>query len=340
MQKVAVVGFGFMGGMHAQIYHALPNAELVGVVDTNHQKAVDGLAKLGIQAPVFASIAELLQKVKVDVIDVCLPTDLHKQAALEAIAAGKALFCEKPLALTSKEAQEVVAAAEKAGTLMQVGQAIRFWPEYQALEKIYRSGELGKLVSLTLQRRASTPSYTEGNWILDPKRSNGATLDLHIHDTDFVLHLIGKPKAVTSTGSHTARGWDHINTIYHFDGVSVQAEGGWDYPADWGFQMAFQALFEKGAIEFDSTKNPGLVITRAGSKTEPLPFQAPSIGSSKSGTGNVSSLGGYWNELEYFVDRLEKKQAPEIATGKQALESVVTVEAEIQSAATGKTVSL
>lgn len=329
-----------MGGMHAQIYQALPNAELVGIIDTNETKAKENLQKLGIHVPVYPSLTALLKEVDVDVIDVCLPTDLHKDAALEAVAAGKHLFCEKPLALNEADARAIVEAAEKAKIFMQVGQAIRFWPEYQALETIYKSGELGKLISLTLQRRASTPAYTEGNWILDPKRACGAALDLHIHDTDFVLHLLGKPKAVTSAARRGPRGWDHINTLYHFDDVIVQGEGGWDYPPEWGFQMAFQALFEKGSIEFDSRQNPGLVITRENAKTEPLPFVEPQVGSSKSGTGNLASLGGYWNELEYFIDRLEKKQAPEIATGRQALESVATVEAEIASAVSGKTVQL
>jgi len=330
-----------MGGMHAQIYQALPDAELVAIIETNQSKAEANLAKLGIKVPVFASLKDLLSSdTGVDVVDVCLPTDLHLPASLEAIAAGKNLFCEKPLALNSADASKIVEAAEKAGVFLQVGQAIRFWPEYQALENLVRSGELGPLKSLTMQRRASTPSYTEENWILDPSRACGAALDLHIHDTDFVLHLLGKPEAVMSVGSHSKMGWDHINTIYRFPDVLVQAEGGWDYPPEWGFQMAYQALFEKGAVEFDSNANPSLVITRGNQKREPLAAEQPSVGSSQSGSGNISSLGGYFNELQYFIRCLEQRQAPRIATGQQALDSVRTVEAEIESARTGKPVSL
>lgn len=340
MKKVAIIGLGFMGTMHAQIYKQLRDASLVAVVDKQQAKAKRALAKLEIQAEVFGTLEDLLMGGEVDVVDVCLPTDLHAPFALKAIAAGKHVFCEKPLALTKADGQKIAAAAKKAGITFQVGQCIRFWPEYMAFEAFVKSGKAGKLLSLSLQRRAGRPTYSVEDWLNDGKRSGGAALDLHIHDTDFVHHLLGRPDAVTSVGTHDASGWSHIFTTYHFKSLAVTAEGGWNYPKNWGFQMAFQAVFERAAVEFDSGASPTLTVTLGGGKKQPLPYKQPGAGESTTGAGNLSSLGGYYNELAAFVSCLEQKRQPQIATGDQAAASLATVLAEMQSATLGRTVKL
>jgi predicted dehydrogenase len=122
--------------------------------------------------------------------------------------------------------------------------------------------------------------------------------------------------------------------------MAVTAEGGWNYPKNWGFQMAFQAIFERGAVEFDSSAKPTLVATIGDGKKQHLYYKNPGVGESSTGTGNLSSLGGYYNELAAFITCLQKKKAPKIATGDQAAESLATVLAEIQSATTGRTVKI
>ena len=340
MQKVAIIGLGFMGTMHAQIYKQLRDASLVAVVDKQKAKANRDLGKLGIEAAVFGTFEEMIQCCDVDVVDICLPTDLHAPFALKAIAAGRHLFCEKPLALTQADGKKIAVAAKKAGTFFQVGQCIRFWPEYMAFEAFVKSRKAGKLLSLSLQRRAGRPAYSTDDWLNDGNRSGGSALDLHIHDTDFVHHLLGKPDAVTSSGTRDKTGWSHIFTTYHFKNVAVTAEGGWNYPSNWGFQMAFQAVFDRGAVEFDSVASPTLTVTVGDGKKQPLPYTNPGAGESSTGTGNLSSLGGYYNELAAFIACLQKKKAPRIATGDQAAESLATVLAEIQSAASGRTIKL
>jgi len=340
MQKIAIIGLGFMGTMHAQIYAQLRRARIVAVVDKQTTKAKRNLEKLGLEAPVFKTLEDMLSRCAVDVVDICLPTDLHAPFARKAIAAEKHVFCEKPLALTESDGRKIAAAAKKIGVFFQVGQCIRFWPEYQAFEAFVKSGKAGKLLSLSLQRRAARPSYSVDDWLNNGKRSGGGALDLHIHDTDFIHHLLGKPDAVTSVGTKDQTGWSHIFTTYHFKNVAVTAEGGWNYPVIWGFQMAFQATFEQGAVEFDSGANPTLCITQGNGKKRPLPYKNPETGESSTGAGNISSLGGYYNELATFIACLERKRAPKIATSDQAADSLATTLAELQSAATGRTIKL
>lgn len=330
-----------MGGMHAQIYLELADAEIVAVVDTNTATSEEKIKKLGMKARLFSTLAEALASVEADFVDVCLPTYLHAAAVLEAVAARKHVFCEKPLAMSDDEGTRMVGAAEEAGLLMMAGHCIRFWPEYVALKKLVDSGEAGRLLSLTLQRRGSRPSYTVDSWINDASLSGGAALDLHVHDTDFVLHLLGHPKSVSSKGTHDEGGWSHLFTRHDFgDGPVVEVEGGWNYPANWGFQMAFQALFENGAMEYDSNSDPTTRVTIGDEETRPAELFKAVAGDSALAEGNVSDLGGYFFELTHFIECLETGNKPRTSTGRDALESLRVTLAEIQSAESGQTVSI
>jgi predicted dehydrogenase len=340
MQNIVIAGFGFMGGMHAQVYAQLPDAKLVAIVDGNQSAAEANLKKLGLDLPIYPTLEEALAKHSFEVVDICLPTPAHGAYVRQALKLGKAIFCEKPFAATAKEAAALAAAMAKAKVKAQVGQCLRFWPEYQAFVEFVRKKSAGKLLSLSMQRRSARPGYSIGNWLNQGRLSGGAALDLHIHDTDFVHHLLGKPKAVTAVGTKDASGWSHIFTTYHFKGLAVTAEGGWNYPSKWGFQMAFQAVFEKGTVEYDSSANPTLTVTLGDEARQPLPYTQPSAGESSLGSGNVSSLGGYFNELASFVADLEHGRMPKLATPRQAAESVRTVNAEIRSLQTGRTVKL
>jgi predicted dehydrogenase len=336
--RILICGFGFMGEMHAQAYRGIPPARLVGIVDVATEKAKRKAEKLGLGVPLFGTLAEALAATGADVVDICLPTDAHAAAAIEAFRAGRHVFCEKPMARNVTDAEKMIQERRKAGTFCQVGHCIRFWPEYQAFERFFRKEAAGRLRSLTLQRRASRPTGSSENWLGDPVRSGGAALDLHIHDTDYVLHLFGIPSEVLSRGTRDAGGWSHISTHYLYPDLLVHAEGGWDYPPEWGFQMAFQAVFDRGAVEFDSRATPSLRVTLEGKATEPLAFEA-AAGAAET-TGNISSLGGYANELKYFIGRLVAGKAPELATLEQSRDSLAVVLAEMTSAEEGRVVAL
>lgn len=329
--KGILVGCGFMGGMHAQIYSQLEGVELVAAVDARTESSAEKLKSFNTPAPVFATLEQALKAVECDFVDICLPTHLHKENAITAIEAGKALFCEKPLALSIEEADEILAAAKTHNTLAQVGHCIRFWPEYQALMTYHKSGKGGKLLSLNLVRRAGRPGYGVDNWLNDASLAGGAALDLHIHDTDFVLALLGSPKSFTSRVTNDFSGPVHVFTLLDYDNLTVSTEGGWNYPAKWGFQMAFQAIYETAVIDYDSSNGKGLLLCEGDEEPKTLDIEKPDSGESTSGEGNVSELGGYYNELLYFTDCLKHGKAPAIATLKDARASLKLTLNEIQS---------
>lgn len=330
--KGIIVGCGFMGGMHAQIYKQLEGVELIAAVDASTGPSSKKLEALGLSIPIFATLEEALGTTECDFVDLCVPTNSHLEFALQVISAGKALFCEKPLALTLAEADEIISAAKAKGTLAQVGHCIRFWPEYKALLDFHKSGQGGRLLSLSLVRRSGRPGYGVENWLNNPARSGGAALDLHIHDTDFVLAMLGQPSSVTSRVTEDYSGPSHIFTLFGYDGMTVSAEGGWNYPPNWGFEMAFQALYENAILDYSSSNGKGLLICAGDEAPKPMEVSKPGAGDSVSGEGNISDLGGYYNELLYFTQCLRDNKPPEIATLEDARASLALALQEIQSA--------
>ena len=324
MQRVLLAGFGFMGKKHADVYHLFPDVCVVAVVDPRGEDLGESLRTSHLEGvPVFASLASAMEEVDFSVVDICLPTDIHRTIALEAFAAGKHVFCEKPIALTRSDASDMTLAAHQSDRHFMVGHCIRFWPEYITLKRIVDSGEHGRLLSLSLSRRTGRPSYSVDDWVNKPDRCLGAALDLHIHDADFLLHLLGAPEAVFSQGLRDETGWSSISTQYLYDGRIVTADGAWNYPANWGFQMRYTAVFERAVLDFDSRS----ALTLAAGKAEPIVLSMP-------------PHDGYYHELAYFIGCLERGEPVSISTGEQASASLDLVLAEIESAATGKQISL
>ena len=332
MLNVGLIGAGFMGQMHANVYANIPEAQLVAVADQDEAKA----REIAPDVVVYGTAEEMLKTELLNIVDVCLPTYMHAEYTVKAAEAGAHVLCEKPMAMTLDEADRMIEAAEKAGVTFMIAHCIRFWPEYMVLKDIVDKGTLGKLTSLSCVRRSPTPTWSWDNWLTGPERSGGAALDLHIHDTDYVLYLFGKPASVFSSGIWDERGCVHIFTTYDYGSErSVFAEGGWDFPAAYPFNMSFSAVFEKGAVAMQ----PDLVVYEAEKDPVSPELPKPDI-EAVQGVGNISELGGYFNEIRYFVDCILEGKKPQIVTPQDARDSLETVLAELESAKTGKEVVL
>lgn len=313
-----------MGGMHAAVYRLLPGCEVKGVYDRSPERAAAFGDKHGL--PLFDALEALTDAV--DAVDVCLPTDLHCATSVAAMRAGKHVFCEKPMALTVEEAEQMVSAAEESGRHLMIGHCIRFWPEYALLKQTVDDGRLGRLTSLNLTRYGAFPSWSAENWLADEARAGGGALDMHIHDTDFALFLFGKPDSMVSNGTVDARGVSQIFTTLRYGPTIVHLEGGWNLPAGTPFKMAFRAIFERGAMIMDGGP---LTVYEDGKEPRIPEFQAMKA----EGGGNISDLGGYYHELAYFVERVNSGLPLETVTPQSSLLSLATALEEIRMAKEG-----
>jgi len=274
---------------------------------------------------------ELIKDPNIHVVDICAPTYLHKQYVLAALKSGKHVFCEKPIARTSKDAQEIVQLANKSNNFLMIGMCIRFWPEYQYAYKAVKSGALGKVISATFKRVSPNISGDAwNNWFMDSEKSGGAVLDLHIHDVDFTRYLFGKPKKVTAfglRGFRTDSGLDHVVSRYEYvDGPLVVLEGGWAPARGTPFEMSFQIVCEKGTIRL--SESGFKIIYENGKVEEPNP-------------ASPDAPTGWHVELDYFLECIKNKKKPDdYFTLDELVDSVKLVEAEEKSIELNRTVEV
>lgn len=339
MVNMAIVGAGFMGSMHAECYHHIPNGTLVAIADIDAKRATELGKRYGVHA--FSRFEDIIGNRQVDAVDICLPTFLHKEYVVAAAKAGKHIVCEKPIALGLSEAENMIQAAETADVKFMVAQVIRFWPEYIKLKEIYDTDELGKMRSISLTRLSPLPTWSWDSWLLDEKKSGSALMDLHLHDTDYILNLLGRPSSLFSRASTSDIGHGHVFSTFTFpDGVMAFLEGGWDISADtFPFTMAFRAVFDQGIVEFDNRQEKTLSVYEPGQEVK-HPLINRQVSTRDSTGGNVTELGGYFSELKYFVDCVESDLPPSLAEAKSAKDSLGVVLLERQSAESGDIVML
>jgi len=338
MLKVGIVGFGFMGRMHYRVWKGMAGAEVAAVCDANpnivadSQKAVgniDGAAEaIDFDSfNLYGDFDAMLADGAVDAISLTLPTYLHRPFATRALAAGVHILCEKPMALSTADCDAMMAAAEDAGKVLQIGHCVRFWPEYAKTREIVAGGQYGRVLAASFRRLGSPPTWSADNWFLDEQRSGGVALDLHIHDTDYVQYLFGMPRAVCSRGSR-ARGGHliHIATLYEYaDDKVVVAEGGWGMAPQFGFEMSFNIVLEGATIVYDLTRDPMFKVCPVGGQSV-----QPAVGGGD----------GYIRQVEHFLKCVTGEDVPPVTTLEQSRNSVRIVEAEKLSLAKGNRIAL
>ncbi|MBQ7119325.1 MAG: Gfo/Idh/MocA family oxidoreductase [Oscillospiraceae bacterium] len=320
MFKVGLIGAGFMGGMHVNCYKALSDKVEIAAIADVREDAAKALAE-GTGAVVYTSADELLRHPDLDFVDICLPTYLHAEFTIKAMESGLNVFVEKPLCRTSEEAAKIVETQKKTGKIAQVGQVIRFWDEYVWLKEVTESGKYGKIKTATFKRFSSYPDWAAENWLHCFEKSGGMALDLHVHDIDFARYLMGEPKEVRASGLNDASGLsEYITTTYLYDGAIATCEGTWNYPKEFGLTMAYVVEFEKATAVFNSGTGKFCVYPKDGG-VENVVLDKSFEGDSDIG-GNISSLGGYYNELEYFTRRLADPTLSDIASLSEGARSV------------------
>lgn len=331
MLKVGIAGIGTMGTTHLDAYGKIKGAKVVAVADLFEDRRegrtlvagnVKGQSQGGTDFASFRKYAEAMEMIAdsdIDIIDICLPTPLHARYATAALKAGKHVLTEKPFALDAREAQTLAKAAAKSDKLLMCAMCMRFWPAWAWLKQAIDKQTYGRVLAAHFRRVTSHPGRS---FYLDGDACGGAILDLHIHDTDFVQHCFGKPKAVFSRGySRPTNAIDHVLTHYLYDDVPlVTAEGGWAMTPGFGFQMQFTVNFERATAVFDNGAPEPLQLVRNG-KSTPV---------------KVKPGMGYQHEIAYFVDCVRTGRRPEVVDPAGAARSVAIVEAEVRSIRSGR----
>lgn len=340
--RVAVVGLGFMGVTHYRSYKKVKGAKVTAVFSRDRRKLAGDWRSVRGNLPTETGGREDLSGVKryddldailndpdVDLVDICLPTYLHAEATLKALQAGKHVLVEKPIALNLREADSMLETAQKVGRFLMVGQVLRFFPEFRLLKDMQESGQYGRLKGLNLKRVISKPTWAADNWFADPKKSGGPIIDLHIHDTDFVVFLFGLPESVYT------RGWfdagretpEYFVTQYQFadSELTVASIGGDAAMPKWVFEHGYDAFFEKATVEYNSRwGKPPLLFTEDGKQREV----------------KLKAVDPFVAELQYAVDCVRKGQEPVLLSAESARNALLLCLKELESLRKGKPVKV
>lgn len=333
MKRVALLGSGFIASIHMEAWRNIEKAEVSAFFEVHPERAKAFREKYPL--PHYDSFRALLDHEDIDIIDICLPTFLHREYTEMAAQSGKHVFCEKPIALTVEDAKAMEDICQRHGVFLMVGQVLRFWGEYVTAKRLLEEKAIGKVLFVEAFRLSVTPTWSVGSWILDPSLSGGASLDLHIHDLDYANWLLGRPKKVFAQGICSVNGAiDHITTQVHYEGGALASiQGGWMMPGDFPFTCGFRILGEEGVLEWSF--RAGVNIEERG-QTNPLTLYR------REGTRTILAPQGdaYTAELEYFLECVERGTPPQEGTAKQATLALQVALAAQRSVREGTTITL
>lgn len=239
--RCGVIGLG-VGRMHLDGYAKAPDAVIAAIADPNEERLKEFGAKYNLSA-LYTSAEEMLEKEGLDVVSIATPNSLHMPLTIAALESGAHVLCEKPMAMNTAEAEEMLAASRKANRRLMINFSYRFTPAAWGLKQQVESGILGEVYGARTRwmRRDGFPGF--GGWFGTKALSGGGPLiDLGVHRIDLALWLAGyaKPKFILANvhshlGSERASQQgntfdveDYAAAIVTFEnGMTLQIENSW-----------------------------------------------------------------------------------------------------------------
>ena len=197
--RIGMIGAGGISNIHCQGWAGLDDCEMVAITDINPDASATRAEQYDIPN-VDATARRLLARKDIDAVDIVTPNRFHKPYAVAALRAGKHVLCEKPLALTPREVDAMIAAAEKSRKKLMCAQHQRFMDSSRALKQYITKNPLGEVyyARAWYNRRRSLP--TTRGFLLNKNSGGGCCIDVGVHVLDLALHLMGNFQPVSVTG--------------------------------------------------------------------------------------------------------------------------------------------
>jgi len=326
MTNVALVGAGRIARVHAAAYRQVARGRLVACTDPNETAAEDLARDFGLK--VAPDLDALLADQAVDALIIASPNAVHADQTIAALAAGKHVFCQKPIALTLDDADRVVAAAATSSTILQFGFMLRFTPPIPDLQRRLAAGKLGDPIAAQAAVFGWEPS---NDWFYDPAQGGGVILDTLVHFADLVLWLFGPAARVHTEGgayvldgAHRHRSPDNATvTVAHTSGAVSSMFVSWT-AGHGNFTLGVYGSAGSASVDLVAAQAMRTFDRRTGWAYPDLVWEY-----------------GYRGEQQYFVDRIAGLEAGErAATPQQARDALALVLAAQRSLDEQRVVSL
>jgi myo-inositol 2-dehydrogenase/D-chiro-inositol 1-dehydrogenase len=271
--RIGVAGVGRIGSMHAGIIaRQTPGATLVAVADVNEEAAKSVAAGLQVEA---AGVEELISSPDIDAIAICTSTDTHVDLMVKAAAAGKAIFCEKPISLDLAEVDRALNAVEAAGVPLMIGFNRRFDPGHQSVREQVLAGKVGDVHITRITSRDPAPppiSYI--------KVSGGIFVDMTIHDFDMARYVVDSPvvevfaKGAVRVDPAIGEAGDidtAVIVLTHENGAITTIDN--SRQAVYGYDQRVEVFGSKGAALSENPRSHGgSLLTAEGESGANLPY--------------------------------------------------------------------
>lgn len=197
MFNFGILGCGMIANVHADAIKRIENATLVGAADNKVEFAQNFAVKHGVKA--YASYEEMLNDKNIDVICICTPSYFHTPNAIQALESGKHVVLEKPMSLSTKEADELIKTCEETGKFVTVISQLRFSEDIQKVKELVEENAFGKLslCNLYMKYYRSPSYYSSSSWKGTLKfDGGGALMNQGIHGVDLLEYIVGNIKDV------------------------------------------------------------------------------------------------------------------------------------------------
>ena len=272
----------------------------------------------------YAEAGDLFADPNVDLVDICLPPNLHAPMTSAALKAGKHVFSEKPIALSLADADAMTAAADAHKKLFMVGHVLPFFPAYAFVYEAVRTKKYGKLIGGHFDRVISDPVWLKDFYNMST--IGGPLLDLHIHDAHFIRLLFGMPKQVQSIGRMRGAVPEYFSTQFTFDDPTlvVTATSGCIFQQGRPFMARSEVHFEKATVVVDGSGTT--ILTEDG---KALPAELPAL----------DEVGIFANELKELTDSVGQGKVSPILGGTLARDALLIALKEMESIQKRQTVA-
>jgi scyllo-inositol 2-dehydrogenase (NAD+) len=322
-----MVGAGRAGFMHAQnLTEHTPDAVVVAVVDSELDRAESLAGRVG-ATNYHTTLDEALEEISCDAVVISTPTFTHCDLAVRAAGAEKHVFCEKPMALTVEECDDMTRAANRSGVALQIGFMRRFQDEFVETRRRIAAGDIGEpMVIKSLTRGPGLPPA----WAWDLEKSNGMLAEVNSHDFDCVRWLVGSDitrvyaetvnKKGESCGVETANFYDNAVVALRFTSGAVGTIDG-TCPANYGYDARVEIVGSEGLLIVGDVHGQPIVEARNRDVGAITPLHRGWPDRFKQ---------GYQDEMRSFVDVALRGHHPAV-TGEDGRHAVNAVQAANRS---------
>jgi predicted dehydrogenase len=328
--RFAVVGLGWFGEYHADVIASLPHAELHALCTRTESRLNELADKYGVRNR-YRDYHRLLEDPQIDAVTIATMWDQHTEPTLAALAAGKHVFLEKPMASTVEDCRKICETAKAAKGKLMVGHICRFNPRYAAAKREIAAGKIGRILAMAARRNIPA------QWTAEILNKIGPIVGDSVHCTDIMLWLTGARIVSVYAQTVDVRGLKYPDigqTMYRFDnGASATLEAVWCMPNGVPFDIdeRLEIVGTEGVIHIQDTSPNFSLSTREGWKSPDTTYWPELHGARR---------GALRDEFEYFATCILEDRPVDIITPEESLAAVQATLAAEQSAATGDVVFL